>query len=200
MVGISNNTALLEVARSLGTPALTPNGGLIKRLTPLTERDSRPGTFGAAFGLGQYPLHTDTAYWLTPCRYVLLRVEGDLRRTTTLMRWSEVVEQLSANERQSMEQSLWCSGSNRRNFYCSIMFRRMGQVGFRYDPMCMRPANAAATRALPVLMNLSATCQTFEVQWQDDCAIVIDNWAALHGRGKPPVCEKSRELYRIYVK
>jgi len=71
--GISSQEEMLELARAIGTPTLTPNGELVKEIRRLPADEAPPGSQSSTYGAGPFPLHTDTVFWATPVRYVILR-------------------------------------------------------------------------------------------------------------------------------
>jgi hypothetical protein len=75
--GIFSASAMLDLAKSLGTPRCAPNGELIKRVTIKSSAVAKAGTLSAAFGTKGFPLRTDTAFWSIPARYLVLRVYGE---------------------------------------------------------------------------------------------------------------------------
>src|ERR1700722_13972461 len=79
---VSNKKELLDLAKSIGTPMLSPSGRVVRELRPRLPRDSPMGTLSSSFSTGSFPLHTDTAFWPMPARYLVFRVEGDYRRVT----------------------------------------------------------------------------------------------------------------------
>src|ERR1700733_14506048 len=81
---VPDRAEFLELARSLGRPMMSPTGQLIKEIKITSKLLARPGTLSAAHGRGAFPLHTDTAFWPIPARYLMLRIQGDARRPTTV--------------------------------------------------------------------------------------------------------------------
>lgn len=197
--GVVNDNQLLELAHEMGAPVMLSDGSFIKRLKPRQRLHAAPGTFGALYGKGPYPLHTDTAHWPTPSRILVMRVTGDLRRSTTLLPFATLLAQADGAEREDIERSVWYSGAKSRRFCCSMRFKKADQIGFRYDPLCMAPANPAALRAKSFLENRLQKNSVCEFRWTKDATLVIANWKLLHGRGIQPLHESDRELHRIYV-
>src|SRR4051794_6145768 len=81
---ISSRDDLIKLAQSLGRPRPSLTGSIVKELRPVAKHAAQRLTLSATYGLGTFPLHTDTAFWPVPARYVVLRVHGDLRRSTTV--------------------------------------------------------------------------------------------------------------------
>src|SRR5271166_474912 len=61
-----------ELARSLGEIAPGRGRQLVERIIPQTPETAMSGSLSSRYGLGMLPLHTDTAHWSRPCRYLVL--------------------------------------------------------------------------------------------------------------------------------
>src|SRR5579862_4244851 len=87
---VTTGKAMLELAKTLGCPVPSPSGDLVKeiRVTPVSK--ARHGTLSELYGVGAFPLHTDTAFWPVPARYVILRASGDPRRHTIVCPFENV--------------------------------------------------------------------------------------------------------------
>src|SRR5438552_3631395 len=144
--GITGRSELLELARSVGKPVPSPTGELIKELSPVLQPDGRKGTLSDTYAGGKFPLHTDTAFWPIPSRYILLRVRGDIRRCTTILTFTDLFRGGPDIMRTLASESVWLARTRSRSAYCSMRFRCGDAVGWRYDPQCMIPANSAAAR------------------------------------------------------
>jgi hypothetical protein len=197
--GIQGNSDLLELARSIGRPRLAPTGELIKRLTPRPSVDSGMRTLSRSFGMGTFPLHTDTAFWPLPCRYLVFRATGDVRRRTTLMTFSRLLEGFGPLELALIQNSIWLARTPSRSFYCSMMFRSGQETVWRYDAQCMEPVNKAAGQINEVIKEKLTRGIKDYIDWTQHSVSVIHNWSVLHGREPMPDNEHCRLLERIYV-
>lgn len=192
----SRELPALEVARAVGEPVVSPTGDLVRRLVPKDRADAISGTFSHAYGRAGFPLHTDTAFWPLPARYLVMRVTGDTRRPTVV---APIRVPIAGALGAEVVSSVWVVSSV-NPFYGSMQFRHNGDWGFRYDPMTMRPANAAAVKVQSCLPVVFAELPTFSIDWTTVGTIIVDNWRALHGRGPEPAGEGYRVLERIYVR
>jgi len=91
--GISSKEDLLDLGRAIGTPVLTPNGEYVKEIRRFSAEQAPPESQSAIYGTGRFPLHSDTVFWATPVKYVLLRGYGDTRRPTTIMTFEDLFRQ-----------------------------------------------------------------------------------------------------------
>src|SRR5262245_24445425 len=107
IAGIATGSELLSIAKSIGRPVLSPTGELVKEIMPKPQGDARLGTASAKHGTGAFPLHTDTAFWPIPCRYLVMRVYGDCRRATTVVRFEDAFGKNSSKLVTLVERSIW---------------------------------------------------------------------------------------------
>ena len=199
MRGVASTSELLKLAGSIGRPVPSPTGELVKELSPRRGGHAHRCTLSDTYGKGSFPLHTDTAFWPVPCRYVIFRVRGDIRRATTILTFADLFRLGTPDLSDLASRSIWLVHTSSRTFYCSMRFRHRDLQGWRYDGQCMSPANRAALiikeRLNPLLADRRAEC----VSWTSDMAVVLCNWKVLHGRGPSPSDENLRILERIYV-
>jgi hypothetical protein len=199
VAGITNQSELLDLARSFGHPLPSPTGELIKELTPTQRAGARKGTLSATFADQAFPLHTDTAFWPEPARYVLLRACGDIRRHTSVLRFEDLFRAGSADLRTLAAQSIWLVKTPSKAFYCSMRLTVGDVSGWRYDGQCMSPVNEAGIEVQKQLGILLPSCREEHINWTGDMAVILCNWMVLHGRGPSPPKENKRILERIYV-
>jgi hypothetical protein len=197
--GITSQSKLLELARSFGRPKPSPTGDLVKLLTPRLSTDSRPQTLSAVYGRGEFPLHTDTAFWPVPSRYLIFRAIGDLRRPTTILGVGELLQGLGIEFQNIAERSIWSVRTPQAAFYCSMTFMVGSDRCWRFDSRCMFPVNKHAAQVLEIVGSRMSDIRNVEVNWSAGIGLVLDNWRVLHGRGPMPVGETSRILERVYV-
>ena len=200
MDGVTSAEDLLEIGDALGQPVASPNGEMIREIRVTHSDNARAGTQSATHSTG--PLHTDTAFWPLPARYVILRAMGDIRRPTTVMSFAHLLEACAPGVLALVQQSVWLIGNasgNLRKFYCSIRFQTDNSSGMRYDANCMMAANVAAERVDYVLRPLARDCHTDHISWTGSNAAILSNWRVLHGRGPQPPNEGSRLIQRLYA-
>lgn len=198
--GVKSHSDLIALARMLGTPVRQRNGEIIKLLRPTDTELARFGTLSASYGRDAFPLHTDTAFWPTPVRYLVFWVTGDRRRVTTLVSWRQVLDRICGRARAELERSLWYTGIAPGKFLSSFRFKAGNVDGYRFDLLSMMPANRSAQVSLDILEDAINSSTTSTFGWQADSALIIDNWLMLHGRGPAPHKEQDRLLSRIYVR
>lgn len=197
--GVSAKEDLLELGRTLGSPVPAPNGELVKEIRPIPPDEAPRGSQSAIYGVGSFPLHTDTVFWPMPARYVLLRGYGDTRRPTTVKRFSDLLRECHPRIHKLAASSVWLVRAGPKSFYCSLAFRHGDVVGWRYDADIMVPANDAAMQLHKAMRQL-VTSEGDSITWSGNVAAVICNWVSLHGRGPQPPDEGIRVVQRLYVR
>jgi alpha-ketoglutarate-dependent taurine dioxygenase len=198
---ISSGADLIALSHSIGHPIASPTGELLKEIRVTPTASARFGTLSDAHGLGPFPLHTDTAFWPTPARYIVIRVQGDTRRSTTVRTFEDIFSKSDGDVLALVSQSIWLvhTRSAAASFYCSALRRRSDGLMWRYDASCMSPANRSAQLVAKRLRSIS-TSDCERITWSSREAVIISNWNALHGRGPAPPNEGERVLQRIYVR
>jgi len=197
--GRASQSELFQIASSLGRPVISPTGQLVKELVPKNATEARTSTMSGAHGTGVFPLHTDTAFLPTPCRYLVFRATGDVRRITFLASFTQLLGSFGSEFYNLAERSVWILRTPAQSNYCSMIFRAGQQTGWRYDPQCMIPVNEAAKRVDIRFRDAAAEIETQALRWEEGLAVIICNWKMLHGRGPMPSGERRRVLERIYV-
>lgn len=196
--GVRSSSELLDLAHTLGRPVPSPTGELVKELSPIEGTEARQGTFSAEYARGAIPLHTDTAFWPLPSKYLVFRARGDLRRPTTVLTFAHLLQN-SPDIYGLAERSVWMVRTRAGAMYCSMRFCSQGQTGWRYDPHCMSPVNDPAVEVRARIGQLLACARPELIPWTEELAVIVSNWDALHGRGSSPPMETTRVLERIYV-
>jgi hypothetical protein len=190
--------ALVEYGKELGTPVIARKSeGVVQKLVPLNKGNAYPNSLSSKYATEAFPLHNDTAHWITPCRYLILGCmdEGESMRPTTLLDFSSL--EITKEEKGELQSSPFIIKNGRNSFYANILEKHREFV--RYDPGCMIPANSRSNKIADLFSSKRAQDSTKEVQWKQGMIIIIDNWRMLHGRGKPMECGRDRELYRVLV-
>lgn len=190
---------LLTLAAGLGTPAATRTGGnLCDTLLPTAADPAKPRSLSKIHAVGEFPLHMDTAHWLTPCRYVMLACvsPGSASRLSLLMD----TRRLPLSEAQSsLLHSTPLRVTNGRNsFFSTILSKARPFV--RFDPGCMTASTPEGVKTLSILEKKNWPDHIETVCWEAGAVVVIDNWRMLHGRGPADCPDADRKLLRISIR
>jgi hypothetical protein len=190
---------LLVLAAGLGTLTATRYGAdLCDTLLPTEANAAKPRSLSMIHAVGEFPLHNDTAHWLTPCRYVMLACvsPGSGSRPTLLMD----TRRLPLNEHQSsLLHSTPLRVTNGRNsFFTTILSK--ARLFVRFDPGCMTATTTDGGQALAVLARRNWPDHIETIDWESGTVLVIDNWRMLHGRGHADCPDSDRRLLRISIR
>jgi len=190
---------LLAIARELGTPTPTrSHGKMCEVLLPTEAAKAKPRSLSRLYSVGEFPLHTDTAHWVTPCRYVMLACvsPGKGRRATLLMD----TQHLRLNERQSsLLHSTPLRVTNGRNSFFSTILSK-SRPFTRFDPGCMTATTPDGTEALGIFSQEYWPNHVQHFQWAVGTVLVVNNWRVLHGRTNANVSDGDRKLVRISIR
>ena len=191
-------TQMFELAIGLGAPVATRSGGSIcDTLLPTEAKAANPRSLSRVHAFGEFPLHIDTAHWLTPCRYVMLACisPGIACRPTLLMD----TRRLLLKEHQSLLlHSAPLRVTNGRNsFFSTILSKSRPFV--RFDTGCMTATTTDGVKALAVLTKENCSDHVETIQWKSGMVLVIDNWRMLHGRSQADCPDPNRRLLRISI-
>jgi len=186
----------LRLAHTLGIPSGDiRDPRIVRELRPLAHVDANRNTLSSRYGAGPFPLHTETAYWRTPARYLLLRCvsPGASKRPTVVVPLS--LRRLTRRQKICLESAVWVCRA-RPSFLCSILDGKR----IRYDRECMKPASPSADLAAQIMSELVYASQPVEIAWCEGRLLIIDNFRCLHGRAAAAVPDPDRVLERIIVR
>lgn len=189
---LESTECIMRLAESLAVGEVTG----IQSLSPLHKGVGRGHSFSDAFGWERFPLHTDTSFWNEPARYVVMQSAVDSPTATLLL------------DRRKVEGLLMQPSAARAIFRCRMKdgpiysgltqaTKRMPSWAIRYDPTHMVAANDAAKNFMALVDASLIDAQEFHYSGEN--ALLIDNWACLHGRGRVASSDRSRKLLRAYI-
>lgn len=190
---------LLALANGLGTPAATRSGGnLCDTLLPTEADAARPRSLSKVHAVGEFPLHNDTAHWLTPCHYVMLACvsPGSGSRPTLLLDTRRLP--LNGHQILLLRSTPLRVTNGRNSFFSTILSKARPFV--RFDPGCMTATTTNGAKALAVLARQNWPDYIETVQWKTGTVLVMDNWRMLHGRGHADGPDSDRTLLRISIR
>ncbi|MEC3876692.1 Fe(II)-2OG oxygenase family protein [Chryseobacterium salviniae] len=196
---VNNDEYLLNISKEIGNIVNHPNGQLIDYLNPKRKINTIKNTFSHNFEHQEFPLHTDTAFWNLPARYVVMSCEETSETATTFITYDEIHKTLTVAELNELKKSIFIVKTPSENFYTSLINNLDNDVCLRFDKNCMKPINKSAKIALNILdEKLSLLCVN-KVEWDKAKIFIFDNWRVLHGR-ESLKNDEMRTLKRIYIK
>jgi hypothetical protein len=200
-IGLPKEESLLDLGRVLGEPVSSRRGGPVAEIVlSVPSAQARPSSLSRRHGMGPLPLHTDGAHHVVPPRWVLLRkVAGsDALGQTRLVRTDELRSGHLLRERLLRATCVVRDGP--RAFAARVLAEGHGYAYLRWDPGCMTPTGPSDERAIREMVRfLSERCESHD--WLDAHALLVDNWAVLHGRSRVRVSYGGRRaLERVLVR
>ena len=189
---------LLTFAEELGRPVPEPRDGiLVKSIRPVAPNGAVKKTLSERYGVGEFPLHTEAAYWRAPPRYLLLycRHPSRANRGTVLV---DAEPLFRMSDAQSLRLDPWVVNVGLKSFLCTVVAASGRHNRLRYDGECMRPTTYNGT-AQAVLQSFIRGAEPVVQHWKPGALLVIDNHRMLHGRLAAEVPDPDRELLKILV-
>ena len=189
----------LNLANSLGNPIGDfGDPRLVRRISPQTKAAAKENTLSKKHGIGAFPFHTETAYWLIPARYLLLRCvhPGTGRRPTFIVdscQW-----ELSASNRRSLTSEVF-KVAGRKFFLANLATPHGDRLAWRFDRDCMVPVTNGADQAFRTMTIFLDGSQKIKINWIRGMLLLIDNHRCLHARGTARSTDKNRVLERILI-
>lgn len=190
--------AAVHVLAALGPilPSLQKGADYVE-LTPCNKNSAPYASMSAITGTNAQPMHTDSAYYPVPPRFIaLLCLEPGEARCPTHV-WAVDLERLGRDRPEILTRPNWVShGGGREPFYCSIMELQSGRIRLRFDPLCMRLVSGDVQAVSEAAKTLDGYCQRITVEWERGSLLIINNWYCLHARGAGADRAPSRRLRR----
>lgn len=188
---------VVQLSKDLGTSVTRSAGSTIDLLFPKDRSEANNASLSGKYGLGDFPLHCDTAHWPVPCRYIVLAciAPGDRSAATVLLDTHSI--DLSPTEKQLATSALFFVRSGRRSFYATILSANYPFV--RVDPGCLEPTSPHGIDALDLYERKRRTHLLKRIYWEAGDILVIDNWRVLHGRDAVGGGFEQRTLMRSLV-
>lgn len=196
---MNDDYTLINISKTLGEILKHQNGNDVEYLKPKYKKDAIKNTFSYKYEYDRFPLHTDTAFWEIPAKYVLLSCDELNNTATTIITYEEIYKHLTTSEILELKKSIFLVKTSTKNFYTSFMNKYLDHTFIRFDSNCMKPINKSANTTLDIIENKLGKLSLKNIIWDKPKVFIFDNWKVLHGRE----CIKSDEnriLKRIYIK
>ena len=192
------SAAILSIASGLGKVIPGRGRQQVERLGPQSAASSYRGSLSSLHGLAPLPLHTDTAHWPVPCRYLVMACvdPGPLPAPTVLLDTRAI--RLTREQRGALLNAVFLIRNGRKSFYGTIS--SAGRPFIRFDLGCMEGQSDNCSTAVSGYTDRTATSRTTSYEWTPGKVLVIDNWRMLHGRGVIGDTQPGRVLRRVMVR
>ena len=194
----SVGSVLTRIASLLGEIAPGRNGLPFEEVVPEAVETARAGSLSSRFGLSPLPLHTDTAHWSVPCRFLVLACVNPGPAPTPTFLFDSSAATLSESETSACRSAVFAIKNGRSSFYGSIVER--GRPFIRCDPGCMVALSREGALALDTFSIERHVEKLQRHQWTVGNILVLDNWRVLHARGYNAPTLPGRMLLRAMVR
>ena len=189
LAGMQDVGQVLRATEVLGR-VMPLNGLAVQELVPRDKDVVFSNSFSKHYGHGSFPLHTDTAFWLEPARFVILysRAKSDAAtRVLPLQQTRDLMAIARCNNPIFLRKTV--NGP----IYSHPWAHDRGCHTI-YDPCYMKSVNRAAEDFVVAALESAIYAKRFV--WDGTNALVIDNWRVLHGRDD--CSDGDRVIYRFY--
>lgn len=193
-----SDNELLGLAKSIGVILPHPNGKNIDTIIPKKPEQSINNSLSYRFGYDSFPLHSDTAFWTKPARYILLTSENVSKTATTIITFNQIIEKFTEEDFINLEQAVYLVKIPNKTFYTKLKQRFDNEYCFRYDTSTMKPSNDCAKKIEGRLNEIFQSLKLIKINWVPNKIIILDNWKTLHGRESIQE-DLNRKLKRIYI-
>lgn len=191
-----SDESLLSIANVIGNVVPGDRGEIVQTLNAREIGEGPKGSFSYCVGYGEFPWHTDTAYWEVPARYLLLASEEASPCATTYQSFEEIKKHVRDFE-YLKSRAVFLLDLPGRKRYLSPVFKVAGRDGQRLDFHIYRPVNEEA-EALKDRVGEMLKYKFLRHVWTGHNVVVLDNWKMIHAR-EDSSCDKKRSLKRIYI-
>ena len=191
-----SDEALLSLASTFGKVVPGARGEVVQTLLAREKGKGPKGSFSYTVGYGQFPWHTDTAYWDVPTRYLLLTSDKPSPCATTYQSFDALRNAIKDFD-YLMARSVYLVNVHGNRRYLSPSFKKAGKNGYRLDFHIFRPMNDEA-KILMQLVGYELEKSYFRYLWTGKSVAVIDNWRIIHGRESASE-DRNRILKRVYI-
>jgi hypothetical protein len=186
------------VAKNLGE--IVPGRGRqhIEHIIPRDTASALAGSLSQKYGLAPLPLHTDTAHWTVPCRYLVMACfSSGPEPTPTILLDSKAVA-INESESAACTSAVFLIRNGRASFYGSILSQDRPFI--RFDLGCMVPMSPEGADAGDAFSYTRNVSRIYRHDWRRGDILVFDNWRMLHGRGIDRETVQGRVLLRAIVR
>lgn len=188
--------ALLEIAAALGKVVPGARNEMVQNLPARKKGEGPIGSFSYSVGFGEFPWHTDTAYWDIPARYLLLYSQY-ASPCATLYQDFRLIREAIPDFDYLMDRSVFLLNVPGKKRYLSPCFGNSNEKGYRLDFHIYRPVNDEARQLQFFVKGFLATNYCRQI-WTGENIAIMDNWMFIHAR-EDAHSDQTRMLKRIYI-
>ena len=145
-----------------------------KKLIPKDNKEVEHFSLSSAYGLNEFPLHTDGAEYNTPPRFLVLRALSDSPTGTSL------ADAYSIRDKVTIRNTKW-SVKTKDGILQTKLFEQHPKYNIefiRFNRLSMKCVDGNKLEVNNAIDNLPVSY----VNWTQNKTVIIDNWRILHGR------------------
>lgn len=145
-----------------------------KKLIPKDKNEVEHFSLSSAYGLKEFPLHTDGAEYKTPPRFLVLRALSKSPTGTC------IADAISIYDNKSVCNSKW-SVKTKDGILKTKLYEQHPKYNveyIRFNRLSMKCDEGEKMDVYKAIDNLTIS----SVNWTENKTIIIDNWRVLHGR------------------
>jgi hypothetical protein len=128
---------VVALAEGLGEIVRGRNRQRVEHILPHDSRVAHAGSLSQQYGLAPLPLHTDTAHWTIPCRYLVMACAAPGPEPTPTILLDSRAISLTEGEAAVCSSAVFLIRNGRRSFYGSVA--APDRPFIRFDRGCMEP-------------------------------------------------------------
>lgn len=188
---------LISIASRFGKVLPDNNGKMVQVLKVRPKNTGITGSFSYVMGMGEFPWHTDTAFWDTPARYIILHSGDSSSCPTNFIKFDELLPNKKRFQFLS-SRAIFTINIPSSIKAIPFIFRSNTLNGYRYDQHIMKPYNSEAYDLDSWIREQLEREKFNSIYWDGKFLALIDNWKVIHNRS---ACfdEPNRKLLRIYI-
>jgi alpha-ketoglutarate-dependent taurine dioxygenase len=154
-----------------------------KKLIPKDKNEVEHFSLSSAYGLKEFPLHTDGAEYKTPPRFLVLRALSDSPTGTYIADANSICDNINVcNTKWSVKTK---DGIVKTKLY--QQHPKYNIEFIRFNRLSMKCDEGDKLDVYKAIDNLTIS----SIIWSENKTIIIDNWRVLHGR--PTIIEDDYE-------
>lgn len=163
---------------------ILPTLGVLKEefILPKSELSAKKNTLSAAFGLNEFPFHSDGATSAIPPKYIYIKFNGDRSSEVKFSIFNTDFLTNSHEFRSIARDALFRVKNGPKSFITSIIKVTSGITFFRYNPFIMAPLNNSA-KQIAELIQEHQIHNKIVFSPSANSSIIFDNHRVLHSRG-----------------
>lgn len=189
----------LMLSESFGKIICHPNGQFVDVISPKKRSEAKCKSFSFKYELSDFPLHTDTAFWSVPARYIAFFSIERSFVGTKILSLLMLPEDLRLRIFDLSKKSIFLLKTPEGVFYRSSFLGEVKNNAIRFDPCCMIAINDEAKELERIFISDELTSHIINIDWSSGGAVFVDNWLCFHGRQAVDDECKVRKLARIYM-